>query len=62
VKTGWVRTKDGWSHTDPRMQQIIFQIQAGREFKVIADQFNISIQRVSKIRRRAGIPRRVQPA
>jgi hypothetical protein len=50
----WVKSKEGWTHTDPRMQEIIFQIQAGREYKDIAAQYDINVSRVSQIRHRAG--------
>jgi FixJ family two-component response regulator len=62
AKRGWVKTEQGWEPTDSRMQQIVFQIKAGRPFKEIAAQFNIAIARVSAIRRRAHIPRRIPPA
>jgi DNA-binding CsgD family transcriptional regulator len=58
---GWRKTANGKEPSDPRMQQIVFQIQAGRPFREIADQFQISIPRVSAIRRAAGLRRRVQP-
>lgn len=59
---GWRKTANGREPTDPRMQQIVFQIQAGRPFREIADQFKITIGRVSQIRRSAGLQRRVNPA
>ena len=52
---GWKKTPDGWDHTDPRMQQIIF-FRAGRPHKEIADEFGISEPRVSRIRRRLQLP------
>lgn len=60
-KRGWVRTEQGWEPLDPRMQQIVFQIRAGRPYKEIAEQFSLTISRISKIRDRADIPRRVEP-
>jgi hypothetical protein len=57
---GWRKTATGKEPSDPRMQQIVFQIQSGRPFRLIAQQFNITIARVSAIRRQAGIPRRLQ--
>jgi hypothetical protein len=57
---GWRKTANGKEPSDPRMQQIVFQIQAGRPFREIADQFKITVARVSAIRRQAGIPRRLQ--
>jgi DNA-binding NarL/FixJ family response regulator len=59
---GWKKTPEGKEPVDERMQQILFQIDAGRPFKAIAEQFDITVQRVSAIRRQAGRPRRVQPA
>lgn len=59
VKRGWRKTEDGWEPLDPRMQQIVFQIRAGRPLKDIADQFSLSISRLSHIRDRAGLPRRI---
>ena len=61
VKTGWVRTENGWEPRDQRTQQILFQIRAGRPFKEIAEQFGVNISRISQIRHRAGIARRRQP-
>jgi hypothetical protein len=58
---GWKKTPEGKEPVDERMQQIVFQILAGRPFRAIAEQFEITIQRVSAIRRQAGIPRRVNP-
>ena len=57
---GWRKTANGREPNDPRMQQIVFQIQAGRPFREIASQFNITIARVSAIRRQAGIRRRLE--
>jgi hypothetical protein len=59
---GWKKTPEGKEPVDERMQQIVFQIQAGRRYKDIADQFGITIGRVSQIRRQAGLRRRTQPA
>jgi hypothetical protein len=59
---GWRKTANGKEPSDPRMQQIVFQIQAGRPFREIADQFKITVSRVCKIRRQAGIPRRLEPS
>lgn len=61
-KRGWVKTEQGCEPTDQRGQQIVFQIRAGRPFKLIAEQFGITVARVSAIRRQARIPRRNQPA
>jgi hypothetical protein len=61
-RRGWVKTEEGFRPTDERMQQIVFQIQAGRPFRLIADQFNITIARVSAIRRQAKLPRRIEPS
>lgn len=58
---GWKKTPDGKEPQDERMQQILFQIDAGRPFKAIAEQFRITVARVSAIRRQAGRPRRVNP-
>ncbi|MBV9341820.1 MAG: hypothetical protein JO159_13155 [Acidobacteria bacterium] len=52
----------GWEPLDERTQRILSQIRAGRKFRDIAEQFGISIVRVSQIRHRAGLPRRHQPA
>lgn len=59
---GWKKTPEGKAPQDERMQQIVFQIRAGRPYQFIADQFGITIQRVTQIRRQAGIPRRIEPA
>lgn len=59
---GWKKTLEGKEPIDERMQQIVFQIRAGRPYQFIAEQFGITIQRVTQIRRQAGIPRRVGPA
>lgn len=61
-KRSWRKTADGWEPTDPRLQQIVFQIKAGRPIKEIAGQFGISLPRVSRIARRAGIPPRTRAA
>jgi FixJ family two-component response regulator len=61
-KRGWVKTEHGWEPSDERTQQILFQIRAGRPFRIIAEQFNITVARVSAIRHRAGLPRRIAPA
>jgi hypothetical protein len=53
---GWKKTAEGWTHADPRMQQIIFQIQAGRPHADIAGQFSISLPRISRIRRKLELP------
>jgi len=58
---GWKKTAEGKEPLDERMQQIVFQIRAGRRYKDIADQFRITIGRVGQIRMAAGIPRRVNP-
>lgn len=60
-KRGWVKTEQGWEPVNERLQQIVFQIKAGRPLKAIAEQFSITVVRVSQIRHRAGIPRRNQP-
>jgi FixJ family two-component response regulator len=60
AKRGWVKTEQGWEPLDSRMQQVLFQIKAGRPFKEIAQQFGINISRVSQIRHRAGIPHQPQ--
>lgn len=52
----WVKTLEGWDHTDQRMKEIIFQVKAGRTHADIAAQFNISLPRISRIRRRLGLP------
>jgi len=57
---GWRKTANGKEPSDPRMQQIVFQIQAGRRYKDIAEQFTITIGRVCEIRRQAGLPRRTR--
>lgn len=59
---GWKKTPEGREPTDPRMQQIVFQLRAGRPYKDIAFQFGVSISRIAHIRRKAGIPRRIAPA
>ena len=59
---GWKKTPEGKEPLDERMQQIVFQIKAGRPYRAIADQFKITIGRVSQIRHLAGIKRRTQPA
>lgn len=51
---GWVKTDRGERPTDQRMLEIVFQIEAGREYKDIADQFRISRARVSRIAKRIG--------
>lgn len=61
ISRGWVKTADGWDHTEERMRQILFQLRAGRPMNAIADQFGCSISNVSHIRARAGIERRVKP-
>lgn len=53
---GWKKTPEGWNHSDPRMQQIIFWIRAGRPRADIAAEFNISGTRVSRIRRKLELP------
>lgn len=58
---GWIRTADGWDHTEQRMKEILFQIRTGRPFKDIASQFDITVERISQIRHRAGIDRRHKP-
>jgi len=58
---GWKKTPEGKEPQDERMQQIVFQILAGRPFKAIAEQFGITVARVSAIRHQAGIPRRLNP-
>jgi FixJ family two-component response regulator len=58
---GWRKTTEGWQPLNPRTQQILFQIIAGRPFKEIAEQFNITISAVSHIRARAERPRRINP-
>jgi hypothetical protein len=58
---GWRKTPNGREPNDPRMQQIVFQIQAGRPYKDIAEQFGISIPRVCRIRLKAGLPKRPRP-
>lgn len=59
---GWKKTPEGKTPTDERMQQIVFQLSAGRPYKDIAGQFNLSVSRISHIRRQAGLPRRIAPA
>lgn len=61
MKGIWIRTSNGWDHSDPRIQQILFQIRAGRPFRLIAEQFNVTIQRISAIRHRAELPKRYVP-
>jgi hypothetical protein len=58
---GWKKTPEGKEPVDERMQQIVFQIRAGRPYRAIADQFKITVGRVGQIRHAAGIPRRVEP-
>lgn len=58
MQRNWRKTREGREPVDPRMQQIVFQIQAGRPYKDIAEQFRISIPRVCNIRRQAGLPKR----
>jgi hypothetical protein len=58
---GWRKTANGREPTDPRMQQIVFEIQAGRPYKDIAATHGISIPRVCKIRIKAGLPKRPHP-
>lgn len=59
---GWKKTPEGREPRDERMQQIVFQIIAGRPYKDIASQFGVTISRIAHIRRAAGIPRRIHPA
>jgi uncharacterized protein YerC len=59
---GWKKTPEGREPIDDRMQQIVFQIRAGRPLKDIAAQFGVSLSRISHIRRAAGLPRRIPPA
>jgi DNA-binding NarL/FixJ family response regulator len=54
-KRGWVKTEQGERPTDQRMLEIVFQIEAGREYKAIAEQFQISRVRISRIARRLGL-------
>ena len=58
---GWVQTSAGLRPCDDRLKQIVFEIEAGRPFADIADQFRVTVQYISYIRAKAGIPRRVQP-
>lgn len=53
---GWKKTAEGWDHSDLRMQQIIFWIKAGTPRAKIAAEFGISGPRVSRIRRKLGLP------
>lgn len=52
---GWIRTAEGWEHTDPRMQEILAWMKGGMPHKEIARLYEISETRVSRIRRRAGL-------
>jgi DNA-binding NarL/FixJ family response regulator len=54
IRPGWIRTADGWDHTEPRMREILFWIKAGTPYKQIAERYGISMPRVSRIGRRAG--------
>ncbi len=56
----WVKTERGLRPKDPRMAQIVFEIEAGVPFPEIADRHHISVSRVSKIRDQAGLPRRIK--
>lgn len=56
--SAWRQTPTGKQPTDQRMQEIVFQIQAGRPYKDIAEQFGITMTRVSRIRAHAGFPPR----
>jgi uncharacterized protein YerC len=58
----WKITPQGKEPTDERMQQIVFQIRAGRPYRDIANQFGVTISRIAHIRRAAGLPRRIEPA
>lgn len=44
-----------------RFGEIRLEILAGRPMKVIAAKYGVTIARVSQIRDKAGIPRRVKP-
>lgn len=57
--SGWIKTAEGKEPRDQRMKEIVFQLRAGRPYKFIADQFGITVQRVTQIRRQAGLPRRL---
>lgn len=59
---GWKKTPEGKMPRNERMQQIVSEILAKKSFKAIAEQFQISVARVSAIRRQAGIERRIKPA
>jgi DNA-binding NarL/FixJ family response regulator len=55
AKRGWVKTEQGERPTDQRMKEIVFQIEAGRNYKDIAAQFEISRARISHIARKMGL-------
>lgn len=52
----WVKTERGERPTDQRTQEIVFQIESGRDYKDIAWQFGVSRARISHIARRLGLP------
>lgn len=54
TERGWVKTEQGERPTDQRMLEIVFQIEAGRPHRDIAEQFRISRSRVSRIAKRIG--------
>jgi hypothetical protein len=56
AKRGWINTPEGPRPTDQRMLEIVFQIEGGRPYELIAAQFGISCARVSRISRKLGRP------
>jgi DNA-binding NarL/FixJ family response regulator len=61
AKRGWVKTEQGWEPTDQRTKDILFQIDAGRPFKDIAEQFGVTVSAISHVRARAERERRIKP-
>lgn len=61
--SGWIKTAEGKEPRDQRMKEIVFQIRANRPAKDIAQQFRISLPRISRIRRKLELPdkRRREP-
>lgn len=57
----WIKTDKGWEPANPRMKEILFQIDAGRPFKDIAEQFGVTLSAISHVRARAERERRIKP-
>jgi hypothetical protein len=62
AKRGWVKTEQGWEPLGQREKTIVALIRINTPFEDIAFQYGITVSAVCYYRRRAGIPRRIQPA